>query len=219
MESKNVEFNKDYWNSFYQNFQSHIPSQFCVSVVTDLKESDVLVELGSGNGRDAHYFASQGVISVAMDLSLQAIDSCTSFAKDNGIDHSIFIQGDLTDASAIKGLVALAREKSSTGCVVFYSRFVMHSLDDSQEQNLLDALSQSIIPGDKCYFEFRSKEDANLDKHFGGHFRRYVDTPVFEESLRTILGVEIDYSITGQGMARFREEDPFVSRVIATKGG
>ncbi len=37
--------------------------------------------------------------------------------------------------------------------------------------------------GDEIYFEFRSKEDANLDKHFEGHFRRYVDTDQFAKAL------------------------------------
>jgi len=67
------------------------------------------------------------------------------------------------------------------------------------------------------YFEFRSKEDAELKKHYGGHFRRYVNTDTFKDQLVNKFGYSIDYSITGKGMAKFQEEDPFVSRLIARK--
>ena len=217
MATKDVDLNKDYWNSFYKNFQRHTPSQFCVSVITDLSPGSVIVELGSGNGRDAHYFASQGFITVAMDLSSAAISSCKEYAKSNGIHHSFFFQGDLTDKKTIQRAVNEARKQSSSGSVIFYSRFVMHSIDDGQQQSFLNALSQCVEPDDVAYFEFRCKEDANLEKHYGGHFRRYVDTQAFEQALRDTVNLTLEYSITGQGMARFKEEDPFVSRIIAKK--
>ena len=217
MTMKDVDFNKDYWNSFYGSFQRHTPSQFCVSVITDLEPGSVIVELGSGNGRDTHYFASQGFITVAMDLSSAAIGSCQEYAKSNGIAHSFFFQGDLTDTDAIRGVVQEARSQSASGSVVFYSRFVMHSIDDEQQHRFLHALSPCVEPDDVAYFEFRSKEDAILEKHYGGHFRRYVDTETFEQALRDIVKLTPEYSITGQGMAKFKEEDPFVSRIIARK--
>lgn len=217
MTVKDIDFNKDYWNSFYKNFQRHTPSQFCVSVITDLEPDSVIVELGSGNGRDAHYFASQGFITVAMDLSTAAISSCKEYAESNGIHHSFFLQGDLTDSSAIQRAVEEARSQSSSGSVVFYSRFVMHSIDDDQQQLFLEALALCVEPNDIAYFEFRSKEDADLDKHYGGHYRRYVNTAEFERALSKTVKMTSEYSITGQGMARFKEEDPFVSRIVAKK--
>ena len=108
-------------------------------------------------------------------------------------------------------------DRSTSGSVVFYSRFVMHSIDDEQQESFLNGLSQCIAPNDTAYFEFRSKEDADLDKHYGGHFRRYVDTKSFEQALVSIANLTPEYSITGQGMARFKEEDPFVSRIIAKR--
>ena len=77
MTSKDIEFNKAYWNDFYQSNHKHTPSQFCVCVLTEISPNAVVVELGSGNGRDSHYFASQGHVTVAMDLSQQAVESCT----------------------------------------------------------------------------------------------------------------------------------------------
>jgi len=186
-------------------------------VVTDLNPGSVVLELGSGNGRDAHYFASQGFVTVAMDLSPEAISSCTRYAQSNDIQHSFFFHGDIADSESVKTAVMKAREQSGAGVISFYSRFVMHSIDDAQQEFFMHSLSKFLQVGDEIYFEFRSKEDANLDKHFGGHFRRYVDTDQFSRALIEILGLSIEYTITGQGMARFKEEDPFVSRVIARK--
>lgn len=217
MTTENVDLNRDYWNSFYKKFERHTPSQFCVSVVTDLNPGSVVLELGSGNGRDAHYFASQGFVTVAMDLSPEAISRCNSYAQSNNILHSFFFQGSIADTKAVDTAVTLARTRSTTGAISFYSRFVMHSIDDEQQELFFRTLSSFLRVGDEIYFEFRSKEDANLDKHFDGHFRRYVDTDQFSKALVEILGLSIEYRITGQGMARFKEEDPFVSRIIARK--
>ncbi len=79
------DYNKQYWNEFYSNNHKHTPSQFCVSVVTELKEGSCVVELGSGNGRDSLYFSSQGFVTVAMDLSKQAVESCQQQTKTRNI--------------------------------------------------------------------------------------------------------------------------------------
>jgi len=214
---KNVEFNKNYWDSFYSKNQRHTPSQFCVCVLTEINKDAVVVELGSGNGRDSHYFASQGHITIAMDLSEQAIKSCEDLAQARDIKHSTFYQGDLTSAESIKTVIDQARKKANGNDMVFYSRFVMHSIDDKQEHVFLTNLAANMQPGDVIYFEFRSTEDAQLDKHYGGHYRRYVDTDNFLAQLENQFGFTITYSITGQGMAKYKEEDPFVSRIIARK--
>ncbi len=210
--------NKTYWDSFYKDFKSAVPSQFCVSVVTDLEEEAVIVELGSGNGKDALFFASQGHTVVAMDLSAVAIESSQKFAEAGAINNAYFFQGDITNKIDIGKAVDAARVRSLSGSVVVYSRFVMHSLDESQQANLLEGLGAHMMERDVAYFEFRSREDASLVKHFGGHYRRYVDTERFERELAEVVGLKLMYSITGQGLARFKNEDPMVSRVIAKKG-
>lgn len=217
MSEKNIEFNKNYWDMFYESNHKHTPSQFCVCVLTEIESDTVIVELGSGNGRDSHYFASQGHITIAMDLSHQAIKSCEDEAKSRNIEHSTFFQGDITSNESVEGAIEFARTNSGGNEVAFYSRFVMHSVDDEQELAFLQILSSCMKQDEIVYFEFRSKEDSELKKHYGGHFRRYLDTEKFIRLLMDQFGYEIDYSITGRGMAKFKEEDPFVSRVIARK--
>lgn len=217
VETQSVELNKDYWDAFYKANHKHIPSQFAVCILTEIKANSAVVEFGSGNGRDSHYFASQGHITFGMDLSHQAIESCEDEAKLRSIEHSSFYQADLTNFDSVKDVIARARVKVQGDEIIFYSRFVMHSLDDEQEQKFLSLLSKCMQQGEIVYFEFRSKEDAVLKKHYGGHFRRFVDTDNFIDALVKKHGYVIEYSITGKGMAKYQEEDPFVSRVFARK--
>ena len=216
MDKKNIAVNKEYWDHFYQSNFKHTPSQFCVCVLTEIPDDAIIVELGSGNGRDSLYFASQGHETVALDLSQKAIESCQSESANRNVKHATFIQADLTSYNDVSSVIKLAREKAINKDLIFYSRFVIHSLDDNQEQVLLKTLSKCMHPNDLIYFEFRSKEDELLDKHFGGHYRRYVDTDVFFQRLVN-FGFAIEYNHIGQGMAKYKEEDPFVVRIIAKK--
>jgi ubiquinone/menaquinone biosynthesis C-methylase UbiE len=216
MEKKNIADNKNYWDSFYKSNFKHTPSQFCVCVLTEIPDNAVIVELGSGNGRDSLYFSSQGHETVAMDLSHEAIASCNEVSSKRNVKHATFIQADLTNTTDVTNAIEIAREKAQDKPLVFYSRFVMHSLDDKQEQALLKILSGCLQKGEHIYFEFRSKEDEHLDKHFGGHYRRYVDTDIFKQRLQD-LNFSINYQYIGQGMAKYKEEDPFVIRLITQK--
>ena len=211
---KNIELNKTYWDTFYKSNFKNTPSQFCVCTLTEIDHDTTIVELGSGNGRDSLYFASQGHITVAIDLSHEAIASCEREAVKRDVKHSYFFQGDLTKPKDVSALILHARSKSKK--IIFYSRFVIHTLDDDQETALLDILASNLDKDEKIYFEFRSSEDAELDNLFGNHFRRYVNVETFYEKLVT-RGFEIQYSLIGQGMAKYKEEDPFVARIIAQK--
>lgn len=213
----NIQLNKEYWDNFYKSNHKHTPSQFCVYVLTDINSESIVVELGCGNGRDSHYFASQGHYTVAIDMSSQAILSCKELAKTRNISHVEFIRGDLSCKDDMEKLVQRARDKSANNKLVFYSRFVTHSLDDEQEKLFLDNLSNLMLTNEIVYLEFRSQQDATQNKLYGDHYRRYIDTDNFVNNLKNNLGYSIDYAITGQGMAKYKNEDPFVSRVIARK--
>jgi hypothetical protein len=210
---------KAYWDNFYANWIINVPSQYGAFVATELQDKNIIIEFGSGNGRDSLYFATLGHIVVAMDISNEAIQKCNESMHAQGIEHAEFIEGDICKLEDVKKTVSIAREyalKEDTS-LVFYSRFVMHSLDDEQEKAFLKSLFNEMRPGEKIYFEFRSQEDAALLKHYGNHFRRYVDTNRFITDLTDVYGANIDYQIIGQGMAKYKEEDPFVARIIATK--
>ena len=132
-----------------------------------------------------------------------------------------FLCGDISKKGTVANVIAIARQncrKEYTELII-YSRFVIHSLDQKQEESFLTALSGLIQAGEKIYFEFRSQQDFNTEKYFGNenHYRRYVDSEQFINNLREKYKLKIDYSISGKGMSKYKNEDPVVTRVIAVK--
>jgi len=129
-QEKNTFLEKAYWDNFYKTCDIDVPSQFCVTMATDQHNRKTIVEFGMGNGRDALYLASQGHIVIAADISESAVEFCDQTMIRRGVSHAAFIVGDISNGSVIENTIKLARErchKDSTE-LVFYSRFVMHSL-------------------------------------------------------------------------------------------
>jgi len=210
-----VKKNKDYWNEFYRKDFVQVPSQFCVFVSTYINSNSTLVELGCGNGRDSHFFSSLNFSVIGIDLSSSAIETCIENSDSN--KDIKFLCGDISEekiSEDINKAIGPRRERADT---CFYSRFVIHSIDEKQQTSFMLGLKNLMKPGDLIFFEFRSREDEETKKVFGNHYRRYVDTELFTNELIEIVGVEILYSITGRGMAMYKDEDPSVSRIIAQK--
>lgn len=211
-----VEQNQDYWDNFYKEFIPSVPSQFCAMLAVEFPSQSTVVELGCGNGRDSIFFASCGFQVFATDMSTTAIEGCKESADKRGLGHVNFRQGDLSLQNDIRGLFEDARKMSKDGKVIAYSRFVMHSISDAQEAEFMNNIGQSMKPGEMAYLEFRSKEDAYLEKTYGNHYRRFVDTDAFVSSMEQ-QSFKLIYRYTGVGVARYKSEDPFVSRLIFEK--
>lgn len=216
MSKISLEKNEEYWDGFYKDLSLSVPSQFCAMVAVEAPKNSAIIEFGCGNGRDSLYFLSQGFTVAAVDLSEEAILSCSRKARAREYGKVEFQVGSLAKDEDIKALFEGARRLSEDGQIIGYSRFVMHSINDEQEEAFLTSLSSAMQAGEKVYLEFRSKEDAELDKTFGNHYRRFVDTDKFVKSM-TDKGFKSLYGITGQGMAKYKDEDPFVSRLIFEK--
>jgi len=221
MKFKDKKAEQDYWNDFYSKSFIDVPSQFCVSITSDVHKKKTIVEFGSGAGRDSLYLASIGYVAVAMDLSVEAVEKCNNAMQKQGVEHAVFLCGDMSSSDDVKEVIDTARNyaHNDESKLVVYSRFVMHALDDQQEDLFLTALTENMNQSEYLYLEFRSTEDMETEKYFGNdnHFRRYIDSDKFVSNLKTKYGFDVIYSITGQGMARYKNEDPFVSRIIAVK--
>ncbi len=210
---------KSYWNDFYSQWALDVPSQFCVQMAVELETNAVLVEFGCGNGRDTCYLAKQGFPLVAIDFCEQAVANGSAKLEALDIKHADVIVGDVSREDDVQSALARAREKlggSAIGLTI-YSRFLLHSLTADQELKFLTALAAHLQRGEKVYFEFRCSEDAATSKVYGHHFRRYIDSQKFCEQMQTAYGFDIEYQITGQGLAKYKAEDPFITRIIAVK--
>ena len=217
MKFSDREQRRAYWKEFYRQRHSLVPSQFCALVAAELAADSTVVEWGSGNGRDSLFFAAQGHRTVALDLSAEAVKISERESRLRGLsDRAVFLQGDMSSRADVEEVVHVAR-KDNDNTLVFYSRFVLHSMDESEEDSFLAALADCMVAGERVFFEFRSKGDASRYKHYPDHYRRYIDTDIFQVKLNDNLGLSVEYSVTGSGMAKYRQEDPLVSRVFASK--
>ena len=207
----------DYWNSFYAHkFTVSVPSQFCCLTAIEAPKTRPFVEFGCGNGRDSLYMAAQGFRVYSGDLSSAAINNLQKEAPPN----ATFSVCDVSKPEDVQALIDQAREganESDNFNLTLYNRFFMHALDEQQEYLYLEALAGATKSGDTLYMEYRCSLDEALEKEHGkGHYRRYVDTAKLIELLKT-LGFTIKYEITGQGMAKYKTEDPYVSRIICER--
>ncbi|KAL7442468.1 hypothetical protein ACHAXM_008423 [Skeletonema potamos] len=207
----------DYWNGFYAHkFTVSVPSQFCCLVAIEAPKTRPFVEFGCGNGRDSKYMASQGFRVYSGDLSSKAIENLQSDAPPN----ATFSVCDVSSPEHVQALVDQARAGANASDnlnLTLYNRFFMHALDEQQEYVYLEALAGATKKGDTLYMEYRCSLDEALEKEHGkGHYRRYIETAKLVDLLES-LNFSIKYVITGQGMAKYKAEDPFVSRIICER--
>lgn len=212
--NKDTSYESCYWNKFYKDWELDIPSQFCVLAATEIPITHSVVEFGCGNGRDSLYFAEHNFNVVAMDLSFEAIRKDKLILSEKKGKTLRFVQGDVSNKKDIESAIEYARNISKFGSVVIYTRFFLHTLDNLQEEIFINTLCQNLTDNDQIYFEFRSLEDEKKEKIYEGHYRRYIDIQLLERKLRSKLKIKSLYLITGQGMAKYKQEDPFVSRII-----
>ena len=63
--------------------------------------------------------------------------------------------------------------------------------------------------------EFRTIKDKLLIKEFDNHNRRFVIPEDFKNKLKK-LGVFVNYYVEGQGYAKYKNDDAYVARLIAS---
>jgi len=196
---------KEYWDNFYKEHRENkVPSSFA-EAISSLSlyrlNGKRLLELGCGNGRDAFFFSSKGSSVTAIDLSSEEI----GYLEKLYANQVNFVCGDFTQLSSYRNF----------DCV--YSRFTFHSIDEASEDKVLSQLPDVLIAGGLFFLEARSEKDEALDKVFGkGHYRRYLN---FEKTVEKIekQGFRIIEKNESQGLAKYKEEDPFVLRIIAER--
>ena len=211
---------KDYWSRFYAYAHTTLPSPFAASVAIELTEPGFVVDLGCGNGRDSMFFARLGHRVVGLDFSSKAIDHNLVQVQEKRLDDVDFKHVDIAAPNALVDILnrmedtAIREGDARRARVAIYARFFFHAISEEEENLVVGALRQSLRAGAKCYFEFRTEKDADGDKRFGSHYRRFINIDRFVEKAARGGSFECLYKVEGQGMAKYLEEDPFVGRVF-----
>lgn len=211
---------KRYWSNFYSVARTAIPTSFAASVAIELPEPTRIVDIGCGNGRDSLFFALLGHRVLGLDVAEEAISANRRLAQQRGIDGLSFDCVDIAAPellSATLGSFLGSPVSGASGAqptrIAAYARFLLHAITVDQERTLLEALSAYLPPDALCYFEFRTERDAKTNKAFGDHYRRYLHVDRFIRRASRASAFECVYSVEGRGLAKFRDEDPFVGRV------
>lgn len=202
---------KEYWEKYYSIHRSPgNPSPFATEVVNYLSKNDTLLELGCGNGRDAVFFAEQGIHVTGIDQASVEIDFLNSqYANEN----LRFVCDDFTKIVKLNGVFDS-----------IYSRFTFHAISEAQEDHVLQWIKNNLKPGGLFFLEVRSVRDklfeegipVNNEKNakITTHYRRFSDFTIIKQKI-VDLGFSIIYSIEGDNLAKHQNENPIIIRIIA----
>lgn len=201
----------DYWNEFYRKSLSiETPTKFAQFIMPSLKKGGRLLELGCGNGRDSIYFQTNGLYVTAVDASKNAIELISE--KNSGI---IAVCDDFIKAPGIF-------QQQYDYC---YSRFSIHSINEKQQNVLIKNVYAALKKGGQFFIEVRSVNDTiygkgqEVEKNafiYEAHYRRFI---VLDELVRELCECEFEvaYSAEDTGFAPYKEDDPPIIRIIASK--
>lgn len=201
-----------YWESFYSSdARAKVPldaSAFAQWVAEREDAPGPLVDVGTGTGRDAIWFAHQGFRTVGLDYAESALQLAASRAEQEGVPTR-FERLNLYHADEVDELGAkLAAEVAPR---VVYARFFVHALEDDGRQNLWRLTRALLAEGGRCYLEFRVQ---STEHEFGEHYRQFVAPEVVAEEIEA-TGGRVEHQHVGTGLAVYKHEDPPVCRLVA----
>jgi tellurite methyltransferase len=195
-----------YWDNFYKNHKLNPPSQFAAFVLQEYFEYECFIDIGCGNGRDTFLFSLFNKDVYAVDASAIAIES---IKKQDNLNKIKCIKSDVEN---LKVNTFDIKQKKT----VIYSRFFLHAIDYKKQENFLRFIDNflKISKGSIAALEFRTNHDENLSKATSDHFRRYIKYDDFYELIKS--NYKILYTKTGTGLAKYKNDDAFVARIIFT---
>jgi len=215
-----MEMDKGYWDSYYLNHGSDdgikLQSSFADFCSQNFFGEDrkTIVELGSGNGRDAIFFAHYNHEVVAIDQSITAIEHETKQIHGD-------IKGNLT---AIAADFVNYDFESHKPIDVFYSRFSLHAITKPDEKILLLKAYRSLNKGGMFCVEVRTIKDplcgegesCGDNAYRTDHYRRFIDASEFVSQV-LLLGFELVYFTEENNLSIYKNDNPVLMRVILRK--
>ena len=173
------------------------------------------MEIGSGNGRDAIYFASFKNNVIALDQSTAAID-----IEMDGLSE------ELCQYLHPRALDFVKEEYSGYENIdVFYSRFSIHSITKNDEVILLTKIYNALGSGGMFCIEVRSTNDPlygigercdNDTYIYNSHKRRFINSQIFLNQCLTI-GFKLLYFTEENNLSVYKDDNPVLMRIILKK--
>lgn len=201
-----------YWEAFYSSRAARrVPddaSPFARWVGEQWSPPGPLVDIGTGTGRDALWFARRGWTVVAYDYARAAVELVNQHAAE--MEGSV--RADVLDVYDPVGVRRIGRHiAGEVAPSVMYARFFVHAIEDEGRRNLWRLAATGLEAGGDLCLEFRV---AETDHVFGEHYRNFVSAETVVEELDSV-GATITRCDVGRGMAVHKSEDPRVARIVA----
>ena len=203
-----------YWTRFYDGSDDFEPSSFATWVGVRKLPSDIVVDIGCGEGRDSLFWARQEQaqqLVIGLDQSPSAIERARTRTSATGLgERCQFLCVDLLDETWIR----LFQQSRKPGqATLFYMRFLLHAVTAEVQEDLLFAIRAVANEGDSVAVEFRTTLDRDRSKAFPAHFRRYQSAADVKSGMEG-NGFSLLDEDEGVGLSPFRGEDPHLCRQL-----
>jgi NAD(P)-dependent dehydrogenase (short-subunit alcohol dehydrogenase family) len=208
-----------YWADFYAHTSYTSGSAFFTLVAARDDLPATVLDIGFGDGRDSFAFARSGRRVIGIDRSHVGITHAADAAARLGFDSLLrFVQCDVGEPAPLRAVIDGARADASGAPMLFYARFLLHSVTDEVQHTLLATIGAAAGPGNCLAAEFRTDADAATPKVHGGHFRRYQDGAQFGRRLADEYGFATTIlQDEGTGLSPYQGEDPYLYRIVARR--
>jgi SAM-dependent methyltransferase len=207
---------RKHWDSFNAKAPRLVPgapTKFAHWVSTEYPSTRPLVDLGTGTGRDALWFAKrQHRDVIAVDYSVRAVNRGARRSRAEHLPVTFELLNLYDTRAALTLGARLSREEVP---VDLYARFTLHALDTPGRENLFRVASMALRRGGLLFVEFRTHEDRGRPKAFGEHPRRYLRPNRVVAEIEA-AGGRVVKRVQGTGLADLRTEDPHVCRIVAS---
>lgn len=207
-----------HWADFYQSEAvakvPTEPSLFAQWVATRIEPAARVVELGSGTGRDAIWFAQQGLDVIASDYAHAARKVAIAQAARAGVQLPVRDINVLAPYSYLRQAARLAHQP---GVRHVYARGLIDALPPTGRDGLWRFCSMVCRSGGHTFLEFRTAKSRDEPKFFGPHIRTHARIPAIEAEI-TAAGGKIVEQVEGRDLAPLGEENPYVCRMEVSWG-
>ena len=132
------------------------------------------------------------------------------------IDFSNFDVGDSVKLNTFLNKSLVKKIDSNLMVNMIYMRFFLHSVTKDIENIIFLCLKKNLPQGSLIGLEFRTEKDKDALHIFKKHYRRFIPMPDMINELEK-YGFSILYSKESKGFSPFKDEDPFLCRIIAKK--
>lgn len=206
-----------FWVKHYQAFKLQKPSQFAEYCADRyLRQDDVLVELGCGNGRDGLMLSNHVSQYVGIDACGVAVKSFASAAKEQLPNDYVRLDLRQADFSAIDFNALGAVD----GRLAIYSRFSLHAITYPEQERLMRNIEEIRQSPWILMLEARTIYDElyGVGKNVGpheyetDHYRRFIDPSEFLKQVS--LRFDVKYFEVSDGFSTYGNENPMLMRAV-----